>query len=81
MCQGFLWVLTLLAALFVYHIAHVWPTQAVFWLRHLDGRLGLTIDLDGPYVLLAGLSTLWVTLATLAFARRYPFPGLRDTCG
>jgi hypothetical protein len=69
-------VLTLLAALFSYHINHAWPTQAVLWLRHLGGKLGFSTDLDGPYVLLSGLSALLVTQATLAFARRYPFPGL-----
>jgi len=50
-------VLTLLAALFVYHIAQVWPYRAVLWLRHLGGKMGFSTDRDGPYVLLAGLST------------------------
>jgi len=74
-------VLTLLAALFVYHIGHLWPRHAVLWLRHLGGKLGISIDLDGPYVLLAGLSALLVTLATLSFAERHPFPDLRGTYG
>jgi hypothetical protein len=74
-------VLTLLAALFVYHIGAVWPYRAVLWLRRLGGELGLSADLDGPYVLLAGLSALLVTLATLSFAEHHPFPGLGDTCG
>lgn len=48
-------VLVLLAALFVYHIDHVWPRKAVLWLRRLGGKLGLSTDLDGPYVLLAAI--------------------------
>ena len=36
-----LFVLVLLAALFTYHIAENWPRQAVLWLRHLGGKLGL----------------------------------------
>jgi hypothetical protein len=74
-------VLTLLAALFVYHIAHVWPRRAVLWLRHLGGKTGLTMDRDGPYVLLAGLSAVFVTLATLSFAAKHPFPGIGGRCG
>ena len=41
-------VLVLLAALFVYHIAETWPHQAVLWLRRLGGKLGLNTDADGP---------------------------------
>jgi hypothetical protein len=74
-------VLTLLAALFVYHIAHVWPRRAVLWLRYLGGKTGLSMDRDGPYVLLAGLSAVFVTLATLAFAAEHPFPDLGGSCG
>ena len=74
-------VLTLLATLFVYHIGHVWPFKAVLWLRRLGGKLGFRTDRDGPYVLLAGLSAVFVTLATLAFVAEHPFPGLEDTCG
>ena len=74
-------VLTLLAALFVYHIDAVWPDPAVLWLRRLGGKLGLLADLDGPYVLLAGLSALLVTLATLSFAKHHPFPRLEGTYG
>jgi len=55
-----------LAALFVYHIAAIWPYRAVLWLRRLGGKLGFSADLDGPYLLLAGLSALLVTLATLS---------------
>lgn len=74
-------VLTLLAALFVYHIAHVWPDNAVLWLRRLGGKLGLSSDRDGPYVLLSGLSAVFVTLATLAYAAEHPFPDIGDTYG
>jgi hypothetical protein len=74
-------VLTLLAALFVYHIGHTWPYRAVLWLRRLGGKLGLSADRDGPYVLLAGLSAVLVTLATLSFAAEHPFPGIQDRCG
>jgi hypothetical protein len=74
-------VLTLLAALFVYHIGRVWPYRAVLWLRRLGGKLGRSTDLDGPYVLLAGLSAVFVTLATRSFAAQHPFPGIGDTYG
>jgi hypothetical protein len=67
-------VLVLLAALFVYHVSHAWPRQAVLWLRRLGGKLGLASDCDGPYVLLAGLHAVFVTAATLAFAAQHPFP-------
>jgi hypothetical protein len=74
-------VLVLLAALFVYHIGHVWPYKAVLWLRRLGGKLGRSSDLDGPYVLLAGLSAVLVTIATLSFAAQHPFPDVGDTYG
>lgn len=74
-------VLVLLATLFVYHIAHAWPQRMVLWLRRLGGKLGLTSDLDGPYVLLAGISAVFVAAATLAFAAQYPFPREGRTCG
>lgn len=74
-------VLTLLAALFVYHIAHAWPQHMVLWLRHLGGKLGLSSDRDGPYVLLAGIRAVLVTAATLAFSTQHPFPRAGETCG
>lgn len=74
-------VLVLLAALFVYHIGHTWPHKAVLWLRHLGGKLGFSTDLDGPYILLAGLSAVFVTLATLSFATKHPFPDIGHTYG
>jgi hypothetical protein len=67
-----IFVLVLLAALFVYHIAHVWPQHMVLWLRHLGGKLGLSTDLEGPYVLLAGISAVFLTISTLAFATPLP---------
>ena len=56
-----LFVLVLLAALFVYHIGHTWPQHTILWLRRLGGKLGLRSDLDGPYVLLAGISAVFAT--------------------
>jgi len=68
-----LFVLVLLAALFVDHSGATWPHQAVLWLRRLGGKLGQHADLDGPCVLLAGISAVLVTLATLTFADHDPF--------
>lgn len=76
-----LFVLVLLAALFVYFIAHNWSPSAVRWLRLLGGKLGFSVDSDGPYVLLAGISAVLVSAATLAFACIHPFPRRRQTCG
>ena len=76
-----IFVLVLLAALFVYHIAHTWPQHMVLWLRCLGGKLGLSSDLDGPYVLLAGIRAVFVTISTLAYAAQYPFPRQGATCG
>jgi hypothetical protein len=76
-----LFVLVLLAALFVYHVADVWPHHTVLWLRRLGGKLGLSCDLDGPYVLLAGISAVFVAAATLAFAAQHSFPRAGGTCG
>ena len=69
-------VLIMIAALFVYHIAHAWPQHMVLWLRRLGGKLGLSSDLDGPYVLLAGIRAVLVTVATLAFATQHPFSSM-----
>ncbi len=76
-----IFVLVLLAALLVYHIAHAWPQPMVLWLRHLGGKLGLCSDLDGPYVLLAGISAVFLTASTLAYAAQHPFPRAGGTCG
>jgi hypothetical protein len=69
-----LFVLVLLAALFVYHLNASWPHQAVLWLRRLGGKLGHHADLDGPYVLLAGLRSVLTAATTIAVAERDPFP-------
>jgi hypothetical protein len=76
-----LFVMVLLAALFVYHVAHTWPQHMILWLRHLGGKLGISSDLDGPYVLLAGISAVFVTASTVAFAALHPFPRAGGTCG
>lgn len=69
-----LFVLVLLTALFVAHLAATWPQPAVMWLRSLGGKLGLPTDLDGLYLLLAGISFVFTTAATLSFALAHPFP-------
>jgi hypothetical protein len=69
-----IFVLVLLAALFVYHVAHAWPQHMILWLRRLGGKLGLSSDRDGPYVLLAGIRAVFVTAATLTFASQHPPP-------
>jgi hypothetical protein len=74
-------VLVLLATLFVYYLDQTWPQQAVCWLRHLGGKLGLSTDADGPYILLAGISAALVTLATILYAQQHPFPRATDTYG
>jgi hypothetical protein len=76
-----IFVMVLLAALFVYHIAHAWPQQMVLWLRRLGGKLGLSQDLDGPYVLLAGIGAVFLTATTLTFAALHPFPRAGPTYG
>jgi hypothetical protein len=64
----------LLAAQFVFHLNQHWPPQAVFWLRKLGGKLGLSSDRDGPYILLRGLSAVYQTVATLSWTAVQPFP-------
>jgi len=76
-----IFVLVLMAALFVYHVAHAWSHHMVLWLRRLGGKLGLSSDLDGPYVLLAGISAVFIAAATLGFAAQHPFPRAGETCG
>jgi hypothetical protein len=76
-----IFVLILLAALFVYHIAHTWPRHMVLWLRRLGGKLGRPSDRDGPYVLLAGIRAVLISAVTLSFVAEHPFPRLGDTCG
>jgi hypothetical protein len=69
-----LFVLVLLAAQFVFYLIDTWPPAAVTWLRRLGGKLDLTIDRDGPYLVLRGLMALWQTLVTLSWAAIEPFP-------
>jgi len=69
-----LFILVLLAAQFTYHIGRTWTKVAVLWLRQLGGKLGLKCDLDGPYVLMRGISAVWQTVATLTFSASHPFP-------
>lgn len=69
-----LFALLLIAALFVSYIANVWPEPAVRWLLDLGGKLHLKLDADGPYLLIAGIGAVFLTVATLAFAARFPFP-------
>lgn len=76
-----LFALVLIATLFVYFIANVWPQPAVTWLLDLGGKLHLGLDADGPYLLLAGIGTVFLTIATLTFAARFPFPRECLTCG
>jgi hypothetical protein len=76
-----LFVLVLLTALFVAHLAVIWPQPAVTWLRSLGGKLGLPTDLDGLYLLLAGISFIFTTAATLSFAFAHPFPFFSFTYG
>lgn len=66
--------LVLLAAQFVFHLHQHWPPQAVLWLRTLGGKLGLSSDRDGPYILLHGLSAVYQTVATLSWTAIQPFP-------
>jgi hypothetical protein len=74
-------VLLLLAVLFVYHVAHTWPRDRRAWLRYLGGKLGTSSDRDGPYLLLAGIQAVFVTCATKHFAARYPFSRPGGTYG
>jgi hypothetical protein len=75
-----LFILVLWAAPFVCYINRTWTQPAVLWLRQRGGKLGLKSDLNGPYVLLRGISAVWQTVATLMFATTHPFPR-RGTCG
>ena len=69
-----LFILVLLAAQFVYHIGCTWTKAAILWLRQLGGKLGLKSDLNGPYVLMRGISAVWQTVATFTFSASHPFP-------
>ena len=69
-----LFLLVLLSAQFVFYLNDTWPAPAVTWLRSLGGKLHLKNDLDGPYLLLRGLSSLFKTVVTLSHAVVHPFP-------
>jgi len=69
-----LFILVLAAAQFVFFLIDTWPPSAVCWLRSLGGKLGLQNDLDGPYLVLRGLSALFQTVVTLSFLALSPFP-------
>ena len=75
-----LFILVLLAAQFVFYIGRVWVPPAVRWLRILGGKLGLKQDLDGPYILMRGISAVWQTVSTLQFALAHPFPAQMRRC-
>jgi hypothetical protein len=69
-----LFLLVLAAAQFVFYLIDTWPPPAVQWIRSLGGKLGLTNDLDGPYLVLRGLSAICQAVATLTFLIVSPFP-------
>ena len=69
-----LFILVLLAAQFICAIGRTWSPAAVIWLRQLGGKLGLSSDRDGLYILMRGISAVWQTAATLAFLANHPFP-------
>jgi hypothetical protein len=74
-------IMVLAAAAFLYHLNQTWQPEALHWLRSLGGKLGTLTDLDGFYLLLAGIRAVLVTAATLFFVRSYPFPRPKGTCG
>lgn len=76
-----LFILVLAAAQFVFYLIDTWPPHAVLWVRYLGGKLGLAYDLDGPYLVLRGLSALIQTIVTLTFLSFCPFPHQDFTCG
>ena len=76
-----LFILVLAAAQFVFYLIDTWPPRAVLWVRYLGGKLGLANDLDGPYLVLRGLSTLIQTVVTLTFLTISPFPHQDFTYG
>ena len=74
-------ILVLLTAAFLYHLNQNWQPEALHWLRSLGGKLGTLADRDGLYLLLAGISAVLITVATLSFAKANPFPRPKGTCG
>ena len=69
-----LFLLVLAAAQFVFYLTDTWPPPAIVWMRSLGGKLHLKNDLDGPYLVLRGISALLKTVATLTHAAVQPFP-------
>lgn len=76
-----LFVLVLDAAQFVFYLIDTWPPRAVLWVRALGVKRGLANDLNGPYLVLRGLSTLIQTLVMLSFLSISPFPHQNSTYG
>lgn len=76
-----LFFLVLAAAQFVFYLIDTWPPRAVVGVRYLGGKLGLTNDLDGPYLVLRGLSAIIQTLVSLTFLAFSPFPHQDFTYG
>ncbi len=76
-----LFILVLAAAQFIFYLIDTWPPNAVLWIRYLGGKLGLANDLDGPYLVLRGVSALLQTFTTLSFLTVSPFPRLTSTYG
>ena len=62
-----LFFLVLVAAQFVFYLIDTWPPRAVRWIRVPGGKLGLSNDLDGPYLVLRGLSAIFQTVTTFSF--------------
>jgi hypothetical protein len=76
-----LFAIVLLSAQIVFVVAAHWPPKAVLWLRKLGGKLGLSSDRNGPYLLLRGLSAVIGASMTLSFAFLQPFPFMELNCG
>jgi len=76
-----LFFLVLAAAQFIFFLIDSWPQDAILWVRQLGGKLSLANDLDGPYLVLRGVSALFQTRATLSFLALSPFSPPEDTYG
>jgi hypothetical protein len=75
-------ILPLTAALFVYHINHTWPQAAVLWLKLPVDKLARSFtNSDGLYILLRGITAIFITTNTLAFVVNQAFPGDGGTYG
>jgi hypothetical protein len=69
-----IFALVLAAAQFVYEIMAHWPPRALHWLRKLGGKLDMSFERDGPYVLLRGLRAVLQAAAALTHLALHPFP-------